>query len=286
MANRWLLALALALFSLTAYAGGAGSVRKQTEASMLVTGEIEVDVDGSVRKFQIDRPEKLPPGVVEFLNKNAVQWIFEPVTVDGKPAILRNKVSMLVVAKKREDGQYTIRLQAANFNPYEEAPGSAVSSKVMTPPRYPPAAAQNNASGTVYLVLKIGRDGRVEDSFAEQVNLTFIASENQMTYWRNILAKSALSTAKTWTFTPPTIGESAAEPYWKVRVPVSFMLENMQEPKYGRWEAYIPGPRQTIFWAGDDDANGSPEALAGGSLQQMGKQGLRLLTPLGPTDEG
>lgn len=286
MANRWLMALVLALFSLTAYAAGAGSVRKQTEASMLVTGVIEVDVDGSVRKFQIDKPEKIPQGVVQFLNKHASQWNFEPVTVDGKPAVLRNKVSMLLVAKKREDGQYAVRMRAVSFDPYEEAPGSSISSKVMTPPQYPRIAAESNASGTVYLVLKIGRDGQVEDSFAEQVNLTFVASENQMAYWRNILAKSALSTAKTWTFNPPSVGESAADPYWKVRVPVSFLLGQMKEPEYGKWQVYIPGPRQTVLWAGEDDPDYSPEALAGGSLQQVGKQGLRLLTPLGQADEG
>ena len=267
-------------FSLTVAAAGPGAVRKQIEASMRVTGVIEVETDGSVSKFEIDNVDKLPTGVVEFVHNNVNEWAFAPVQVDGKPAAVRNKVSMRLVAKKLEDGQYMIRMQAASFDPYEVEEGSEVSSKNMAPPRYPENAAKSGVSGIVYLALKIGRDGRVEDGIAEQVNLTFVASENEMAQWRGNLSRSALSAAKSWSFQPPVTGESADDPYWVVRVPVSYSIDDSRSA-YGKWRAYVPGPRQSRPWSISAEADVSPEALADGGVHQLGSEGLRLLTPLG-----
>ena len=279
MRHGWPLAIFLALFSFTAAAAGPGAVRKQIEASMRVGGVIEVDADGRVSKFEIDNVDKLPTGVVEFVHNNVNEWAFAPMLADGKPVAVRNKVSMRVVAKKLEDGQYIIRMQAASFDPFEMEEGSEVSSKSMTPPRYPQNAAKSGVSGTVYLALKIGRDGRVEESIAEQVNLTFVASENEMAQWRGILSRSAMSAAKDWNFHPPVTGESKDDPYWVVRVPVVYSIEDPRSA-YGKWRAYVPGPRQARPWATGTEAEVSPEALAEGGVHQLGREGLRLLTPL------
>ena len=52
--------MALAACAGLALAGGPREVRKQTEASMLVTGTIVIEPDGHVRSYQVDQPEKLP----------------------------------------------------------------------------------------------------------------------------------------------------------------------------------------------------------------------------------
>ena len=280
MRHGWLIAMAFALFSLTAQAAGPGAVRKQIEASMRVTGVIEVEADGSVGKFEIDNPDKVPIGVVEFVKNNVNEWAFAPVLVGGKPVGIRNKVSMRIVAKKLDDGQYMIRMQAASFDPCEVEAGSEVSSKLMAPPRYPQKAAKSGVSGTVYLALKVGRDGRVDESIVEQVNLTFVASENEMAHWRENLSRNAVAAAKDWSFHPPVTGSSADDSYWVVRVPVSYSLGG-PEREYGKWRAYVPGPRQAWPWSGSMDTETSPEALADGGVHQLGKEGLRLLTPLG-----
>ena len=280
MPHRCLLAVMLLLMSFAASAAGPGAVRKQVEASMRVTGVIEVEEDGSVGKFEIDNVDKLPIGVVEFVRNNISEWAFTPMLVDGKPTGVRNKVSMRLVAKKMEDGQYIIRMQAASFDPFEVEEGSELSSKIMTPPRYPKDAAKSGVSGTVYLALKVGRDGRVEESMAEQVNLTFIASENEMARWREHLSRNAVAAAKGWSFQPPVTGSGADYPYWVVRVPVAYLLEE-QRSSYGKWRAYVPGPRQRWPWPNIAGSETSPEALADGSVHQLGKDGLRLLTPLG-----
>jgi hypothetical protein len=152
----------------------------------------------------------------------------------------------------------------------------------MDPPRYPENAYRAGVSGTVYLILKVGRDGSVQDAVAEQVNLRVVAPEADMRTFRNIFAKSALSAARKWTFRPPTEGEYVAEPYWTIRVPVSYSFENhSKEGDYGRWVSYVPGPRERAPWVTDKDRAGfSPDSLVEGGVYMASEKGPRLLTPL------
>ena len=279
--NRWWLAALLALFSSAALAAGPGAVRKQIEASMQVTGTIEVTEDGRVRTYAIDKGNELPNGVLDFVQKNVDEWKFEPVMVDGKPVAIRNKMALLVVAKKLDGDKYFIRLQAASFDPYQVEEGREIASKNMTPPNFPMAAARSGVAGTVYLVLKIGADGKVQDAVAEQVNLRVVDTENQMQRFRKMLSDASLQAAMKWQFSPPVTGERAADPYWSVRVPVDFLFQGQSTAKYGEWQAYVPGPRQRYPWADNEDPGYSPEALAAGGVHMVGKGGLRLLTPLG-----
>lgn len=280
MPHRWLLASVLLLLSFAASAAGPGAVRKQIESSMRVTGTIEVSPDGSVRTYAIDDAEKIPKGLLAFIQQNVDEWKFDPVLVDGKAVGVRNKMSLRVVAKKLDDDEYSVRLQAASFDPLTVEPGQEVESKSMTPPRYPEAAARSGASGTVYVVIKVGRDGSVEDVVAEQVNLRMVASALEMERWRTVLGKAAVQQARKWQFVPPVAGEHADDDYWSVRVPVDFLL-SMTSPKYGEWQAYVPGPRQSYPWAEDEAAGNSLEALSEGGIHLVGNGGLRLLTPLG-----
>jgi hypothetical protein len=136
------------------------------------------------------------------------------------------------------------------------------------------------AAGTAYLVLKIGRDGRVADAVAEQVNLRVVASEKNMARLRKLFAGAALAGAKKWTFNPPTIGEEADDPYWSVRVPVAFFTDHLQLPKDTEWHSYVPGPRNPIPWRSEQPTD-SPDALAAGGVYPLDNNGPRLLTPLG-----
>lgn len=273
----------LLLFSTIAQAGGVGAMRKQVELSMLVKGEISVDAAGKVADVSIHKPEELPPGVLAFVLEQVPTWNFEPVRLEGASVAVRNRMRMLAVARKDDAGNYELRLQAVSFHPLEKDTNLDVVSDSMMPPRYPEAMARAGASGTVFLLLKIGRDGTVQDAFAEQVNLRALATANVMRKMREAFAQSALTTARRWTFTPPTQGPLASADYWSVRTTVDYMLD-FDEFKYGRWVAYVPGPRQTADWVDRELVRTSPETLAGGETQLLAAQGLRLLTPLG--DEG
>ena len=152
----------------------------------------------------------------------------------------------------------------------------------MAAPKYPAEALYSGVRGTVYLVVRIDRQGRVADAVVEQVNLRFIDSERQMDHWREVMAEPALKAARHWSFNPPTTGEYVGNAFWSARVPVDYRMEGDASPKYGHWQPYVPGPRHPIAWLnkfGNDIAQ-SPDALAAGGVYQVG-QDLRLLTPLG-----
>lgn len=271
----WLLALPLVA------GNGPGAVRKQVEASMLLSGTILVDEQGRVAEFSIDKADKVEKQVLGFVDGSIRQWRFEPTLLDGKPAMLRNRVDVRLVARKQEDGNFTMRIAGANFRPYEVEPGTRVESVKLAPPAFPDAAARAGVQATVYLMIRVGRDGKAEDVIAERVNLKVVGSEMAMRQWRQVFARSAMQAAREWTFATPSKGEDADRPFWSVRVPVDYQFIGADR-EYGQWVAYVPGPVQDIPWRDWDEAPGfSPDALAAGEAQSVGgKGGLRLLTPL------
>jgi hypothetical protein len=275
--------LSLLCMPMLALANGPGAVRKQIESSMVVTGEVEITEAGQVAVVELDEPAKLPPGIVDFVHGQVSQWTFEPVVREGRAVPARSRMSVRVVGKRIDNDAATITIRNAAFPGPEPREGEAVASVAMRPPGYPEWAARGGAQGTAYLVLKIGRDGKVIDAIAEQVNLKVVASEQSMAKLRALFADSSLAAARSWTFRPPTVGEEAEAEYWSVRVPVDYTLHNAKRrPGYGRWEAYVPGPRQTIPWADESESPGfSPDALADGGLYMAGaSETLRLLTSL------
>lgn len=274
----WATALAVMFLATGVHAGGKGAVRKQIESSMVFTGMVDIEPDGHVSGYTLDRPEALPPVVAKIMDRATKTWTFEPPKVDGKIVRARTAMSVRLVATRNpEDGSFGVRLASANFG--RPAKDEFVSGKALTPPRYPKVAAMSNASGTVYLVLRVGRDGRVEDVMAEQVNLTVIDSENGMKRWRDSFARAAVDGARSWTFDVPTRGEDVDAPFWLARVPVTFHVNN-GPVAYGQWDAYIPGPRETAPWLGGMDASLGSDAVADGGIYPVGNYGPKLLTPL------
>ncbi|WP_049622225.1 energy transducer TonB [Frateuria defendens] len=265
--------LAASVLSSAVQAAGPGAVRKRVEASMLVTGSIVVAPDGSVQSYALDQPEKLPPAVVELVGKSAPQWRFRPVQVDGRPATAKAAMSLRVVADQLGGDRYTVSIRDTRFG--QDAPGERPALQDRRAPAYPREAVMARVSGTVYLLLRVGRDGRVEDEAAEQVNLGAVASDNELAHWRQVLAQAALGAARGWHFEPPTAGPRAGAKEWVVRVPVAFRLRERGAglPGYGQWEAYVPGPREPVPWlhqkpvAGGDALPDGGVYLVGGDLQ-------------------
>ena len=275
-----LLGVIFLFLSCSARAEDLATVRKTIEASMLVTGNILVGPQGRVEQFAIDRPEKIERGVLNLVKANIDQWVFEPQSQDGAPVAVRNKMSVLVIGSKLENGDFAFRLGGVSFLPFEKALGTRISSDLMPFPRYPTNAARAGATATVYLAVKVGTDGKVHDVVAEQTNLRYVAAESVMQQLRKSFEDTSIAAARKWKFKPPVIGEDADEPYWTVRVPCDYLL-GAAKPRYGKWEAYVPGPRHPIPWKGLRDMPGfSPDTMvADGNVYQAG-EGLRLLTPL------
>lgn len=272
----WIAALLAAALAVSgagnALAQTRADVRKQIETSLVAEGTIDITADGRVLDHALKRPDELPKSVVEMIARTVRQWRFEPVVLNPGTTRARAPMSIRLVAKKLDDGRFSVELRGAQFGTH--APDETVKSVKLTRPQYPDDALYAGVGGTVYVVLRVGRDGRVQDLVAEQVNLRAIAPERDMEHWRMILARAALRTARKWTFDPPKQGDDVDAEYWVVRVPVDFIAPDQHEPAEHEWHAYVPGPRAVIPWAADS----SPaDALAAGSVQPIGR-GLRLMT--------
>lgn len=280
------LALLLLLASGSALAGVA-EVRKQAEASMLVTGTVFIAPDGTVQKLDVNDPEKLPPGVRKLVESAGQVWRFEPYVVDGVAKLAKARMSLRVVAKQLEGGDYSLQLRSAYFGKEalsaEERVAkegeSGIRSQSLKPPIFPQPANIVGATCEVYVIVKVGRDGHVQEAFVEQVNMLVVARESMMDQLREMFSKSAVRGAKQWTFSVPTQGELADDPFWLVRVPVDYLMQGTKRPGYGEWSIYVPGPKQRAPWDNEKDGMGDPDAMVAGEVYPVG-QGVRLLTPL------
>lgn len=290
MRSSLFLALTLALGSGVACIGVADAqtareVRKQLEASMTLSGIINIGREGQVEGFQLDRREKVAADVAAMVDGTVKGWRFEPVLVDGKPVLARTAVRLRLLAETLTGNTMQIRVVDANFGSIDNEqtrPSDDVSAAKMRPPAYPERAASIRGQGDVILLVKVGRDGKVADVIAEQTNLAVVAPERTMQMLRDVLAKSSVATARGWTFNPPTTGEYRDREFWTVRVPVRYAFDRNEE-RYGRWSAYIPGPRQQAPWkTGEDEKASGTDLLPEGGVYMVGRNdGPRLLTPLG-----
>ena len=261
---------------------------RQVELSMLLKGTIDIAPDGGVERYSLEKSKDLTPAAVGILNKQISRWRFEPVVIDGKPSEARTNMTIRVVASPASDGNYSLVIQGANFS------GSKVSTaeklRIKTRTGIGPlirVMMSTGATGEVYVALKIGPDGKVQDGVIEQVNLTVLGTDKQMEDARVALGDSSLALVRKWTFSVPTQGESAGKPYWSGVLPIFFDGLDSSGPsqQYGRWRAYVPGPCAAVPWRDPEEGGSNMEhrceidALPEGEFT-LDSSGPKLLTPL------
>lgn len=254
--------------------------RLSAQVSTLMRGSIDIGIDGAVEGYRIHKSEKFPASVLGFVDLAVRRMRFEPVVVDGKNVKARAGMALRLVAIPAKDDadQFRLRLVGASFGDEEAKSAESVVGIRLDPPKYPPPAFNAGIAGTVYLVLKVGKDGNVAEVAVEQTNLTNSGSEAQLRRGRELLENASREKARAWTFQPPTEGAFANAGYWSVRVPVEFLLskEPLPDDGYGIWQTYVPGPRQRVPWIDGRESKSSPEALAAGTPYMVGS-GPRLL---------
>ena len=264
--------------------GTVADVQKRIEASLRVTGSLEVDASGTVVGHRIDQAAQLDRGVLALIEDTLPHWRFEPVLEDGQPRAVQADMSLLLVADKTDDGQMRVRIQSAHFGKANTPATDRVRIASRTALKYPDAAERADVGATVYLALRIDREGNVVDALAQQVNLRYLDSERKMARWREAFARPTAARVKTWKLQVPTTGPYADAPYFTAILPVEYTAAGaLRSDVPGTWRPYVPGPRAEIAWL--DPAlqrSSGAEALADGQLAQLGT-GLKLLTPL---DEG
>ena len=253
---------------------------QQIEASLDVSGSLAVDDTGKVTSHTIDHPEQLSPGVVELVAKTIPTLHFKPVLRDGQPRAVEATMSLVLVANHVDAQNVAIRIKSARFTESEPAASDRVSIHKRSEVFFPREAIWERLTGTVYVAVRINRRGRVIDAQAQQVNLRKVGSEEVMRHWRQVLTGQTLASIRKFTFNIPTTGPHADDAEFTGMLPVIFQFVGESSKKYGKWESYVPGPRQPIAWYGDEDDTRSSEAVPPGTFAQAGTA-LTLLTPLG-----
>lgn len=259
-------------------------VRAQAEASMVLTGEIDIGTEGQVEAFRLDKRGQVDETIVRFVEGAVQTWRFAPVLVDGQAVKARTPATLRLGAKNTADGAALITLLAANFERYDDTATDSVTKMKMSPPAYPDDVFNAGGRGDVLLLVHVGRDGKVLDVATKQVNLRVIANEASMRKMRDKLARVSMGAARKWTFRIPTSGDQKDDASWTIQVPVRFSFGDERE-RYGRWDAYIPGPRQQAPWRRDRAlaADGNADLLPAGGvyMADAASKGPTLLTPLG-----
>lgn len=268
-------------------AAGPRGIRKQAEMSMGLSGWITIAPDGHVIAVTLDQEKTIGEPFVNFVRSAVMGWVFEPVIIGGQAVTARATMRLNILGKHRDDGGLDVSINSAYFGG-NNPDASKVKSKTLTPPDYPRDMLAMGAQGIANLVLKVGRDGRVADLYVEQVNLNVVApNEATMRRIRQSLGNAAMTVARTWEFQVPTQSPEMDKPYWIVRVPVQYCMNDdcdHNRGQDGEWHAYIPGPRQRAPWISDTAwVNGAnSDALApGGIYMADNTDGPKLLTPLG-----
>ncbi|MEO6968824.1 MAG: energy transducer TonB [Rhodanobacteraceae bacterium] len=254
-------------------------VKRTTEATMLVTGSIVVNPDGSVHTYTLEQPDKLSSGVTQLLAQYVPKWRFEAtrlVDQNNHPALAKAAMNVRLVLTEVSKDRYQLGIVGATFGADQQDPKD-ISWKSRVVPTYPREAVDDGVSGTVYLVVKVGQSGNVINAAVKQVDLRVVANSGAMQAYRRVLGDAALRAAQHWTFNVPQ-----PLPGGNVRVPVNFSISGLDKlVVYGEWQAYIPGPVEPVSWLDSDDklANSSPDAIPDNGLLFMNNERLVLQNP-------
>lgn len=284
MASRILLFTLLALCTFAASAARNANVRKQVEASMLVTGELVVAPDGAVKSYTLDRAEELVPEARELLAELVPAWQLDVKKADGSPlqapAAVKMSVQLLARPIPGVDGKLRVTVGDTAFHD-PKAPAQIKVKGEFTPPKYPVLAWRSGMSGIVYVVLRLNPDGTVAEAHVQRVDMTVLSNEKTLRKFGKMLADAAVGASKQWTFT--IAPERLARPgSISVRVPMAFALSGNSKTsaKYGKWHAYVPGANAPIPWqnrtADGDGVDGGIGAMVPGQLYSTDDASIKL----------
>lgn len=251
-------------------AGAGASVEAiPVEGFMTLTGRIAVGTDRDVSSHVVDHEEQVPEEVKAFLARQIAGW---RVGVDEGVALQPGAVvgfTVQVRASPAGDGLYGLWLDGVSLDEPLRA-SQRVSARRIRPPAYPGAMAKVGGSGIVYMLVLLDAHGRVEDVFAEQVDLTALPAElgDVIAHQLEFIAHASAA-ARQWRFSMPREGPYVGKRH-VLRIPVSFQAWGKPEPGYGQWRFLVRGVRRAPPWlpaAGDSPASRGGIAVAGGDLQ-------------------
>ncbi len=256
------------------------------DATMVLRGSLRVDAARGVGSYAIDQVDQVPPEVQAFLARQIADWRIDVAAGAELPPEAVLRFTVMVRASPAGDGLHRLWLDGVHVD--EALPASQrVAIERRRLPTYPTAMARIGGSGVVYMLVLLDAQGRVDDVFAEQVDLTTLPArpEDVVQHQLEFIAHAAAA-ARQWRFSMPKEGPYAGKPL-AVRVPVDFtMTERAQVPDYGQWQFLVRGVRRAPPWS-EEAAGHAPEeggvAIAGGDLQ-FARSRVRVVRPSAGAD--
>src|SRR3546814_1397397 len=112
-------------------------VREQTEASMLLTGKISINADGSVAGYEILQADKVPDYVLSNLAEWVPDWRFKPVLVGGKAVPARATMTVRMLARPSGEDKFEVSIAGTSFGLAGWRPTDNAQRLAMKPPHYP-----------------------------------------------------------------------------------------------------------------------------------------------------
>jgi len=256
------------------------AMQKRTEASMLVTGSIDIAPDGIPSSLALDHRERLPSDVIALIDRASAQWRFAPDPTTDVDASRHASVALRIVGRREDDGTYRNRIRSASFG--DRRADSRMRPLSQPSPIYPLFGWQNHIGADVYLLMRLDASGAVTDVSAYQVNLDTVTTLVPMDQIRKLFAEASIKAVKHWTYRllQPAQTKDGAQ---LVRVPVHFNAGARHAlDLYGQWQVYLPGPKEEVPWL-DKYGLAKPalndDTLPTGTLQPL-QSSIALVSPL------
>ena len=238
------------------------------EGFMELSGRLVVEADGRVSAYAIDHADAVPGDVRAFLGRRVMAW---RVALDAGVVVPEEPVGfhVRVRASPAGDGLYRLWLDGVRLDEVLPA-AQRLQSIHRRRPEYPRAMASVGASGIVYMQVLVGADGRVEDVFAEQVDLTAMpADPADFAQYQLEFMASAATAARQWRFKVPSEGPYAGTQRQVVRIPLVYFMHDRPMAAYGQWEYLVRGVHKHPPWQSGADAD------AGRAMASLGMQPAR-----------
>lgn len=238
-----LIALLLALLT------GPASAEEPRIYAAYTTGELVVDAEGRVASVTLDHKD-LGAKVMAAFEEKIRAWRFEPVITEGRAAEARARMHLgLLVREKTEDTAVTLEVRAVRFSDLPDsrqvvatgtdALGAKAAGLRMPPPIYPGSPRRAGVGATLWLLVRVGADGRVEKvgtQAADLMSLEAITPEWQKSHLQQFVDAAVKATRK-WRL-PGFAGTD-------VRVPMTFPLHGDDRR---RWVPIVPMPVEVPPW--------------------------------------
>jgi hypothetical protein len=253
---------------------------------MEVHGNVTIGVDGTVADAEVTTT-RAPEALRNALLAKARAWRFQPVSLQGRPSLVRTSFHIVLAATPDGD-DYRVVIDGLSFgDPFEkgvvmpDGTHGPVAIERIVAPQYPIELQRQDRTGGVMLAILVGMDGRPERVQVLQSLAYDFGSglgEKAVRRTMRILEDNAMGAAKRWRFKVPAELARLGPEHRTIRVPVVYMLQyDVSQPGY--WIPVQRGPRRRADWLPAKGTEDAPLAASGSGAPVGMESAFTLLAP-------